>query len=120
MSYVTQGTVQIERKTETEAVIFISSTPNYAVKHNEKDYVVFVEAKSSQPDAESTQLNAELKPQSRLFDKKTQHFTAEVYLIEMLIKAAFKKTCIEITITIDDPPKEDPPKITALKIPAMP
>jgi hypothetical protein len=66
--YVTQGTVQLERLTESKAEMFINPTPDYAVKHNEKDYVVFVEAES-------------LQPQSRLFDRKKEklHSAARVF-----------------------------------------
>jgi hypothetical protein len=110
MSYVTQGTVQVERRTKTEADIFIAPTPDYAVKHNEQEYIVFVDAES-QP------------PQSRLFETKTKVCTIqkktkgfaikEEHFIEMLTEAAFKTTRIEIRMN------DDCTKIEAIKIPAM-
>jgi hypothetical protein len=100
-SYVTQGTVQIERRTKAEAEIFINPTPDYAVKHNGKDYIVFVGAES-------------LQAQSQLFEK-TKGFPIEgEYFIEMLTEAAFQRTKIEIRMNADCT------KIAALKIPAMP
>jgi hypothetical protein len=101
MLYVTQGTVQVKRKTETDADVCINPIPDYAVKHNGKEFIVFVEA-----DAQSSQ------PQSKVLEK-TKAFAVEKYLVEMLTKAAFKGTKIEITMNADC-------KIEALKIPAMP
>jgi len=101
MSYVTQGTVQVERRTKTEADIFITPTPDYAVKHNEQEYIVFVDAES-QP------------PQSILFETKTKGFAIkEEHFIEMLTEAAFKTTRIEIRMN------DNCTKIEAVKIPAM-
>jgi len=100
MSYVTQGTVQVECRTKTNAEIFINPTTDHAVKHNEKDYIVFVDAESPQP-------------QSQLFEKKTKSFTIqEEHFIEMLTKAAFKGTKIEIRMNAECK------KIEARKIPA--
>jgi hypothetical protein len=101
MSYVTQGTVQIERRTKAEAEIFISPTPDYAVKHNRKDYIVFVCAESSEV-------------QSRLFEKTKGFPIQGEHLIEMLIEAAFQRTKVEIQTNADCT------KIDALKIPAIP
>jgi len=108
MSYVTQGTVQIEHKPRTHAHITISPTPNYAVKHNDKDYVVFVEVveDGKSEDTRST------SPNSKLFEKTTS-FATEGDLVGMLTEAAFRRTSIEITINAGN-------AITALKIPAMP
>jgi hypothetical protein len=106
MSHVTQGTVQVERNTKDAVKTFINPTTDYAVKHNEKDYIVLV--------------NAESPSKSRLFERKKNGFTiegftaTELYFIEMLTDAAFKGTKIEIMMNADCT------KIEALKIPAMP
>jgi hypothetical protein len=63
MSYVTQGTIQVERKTKDAVESFINPTTDYAVKHNEKGYIVFV--------------NAESPPKSRLFERKKNGLTIE-------------------------------------------
>jgi hypothetical protein len=100
--YVTQGTVQIERLTETKAEIFINPASDYAVKHNEEDYIVFVGAGFP-------------RLESRLFDRKKKSFTVQQgYFIEMLTKAAFARTKIEIKMDAGCT------KIMALKIPAVP
>lgn len=86
MRYVTQGTVQLERD-GTTAKIFISPTSDYAVRHRENDYVVFV---SESPSS---------RPQSRLLDKKAGSLTIDVKkkeLIEVLTEAAFERTVVEI------------------------
>jgi len=100
MSYVTQGTVQVKRRAETDADVFINPTSDYAVRHNGKEYIVFIDPQSS-------------PLQSKVFEK-TQAFAVEQYLIEMLTKAAFKGTKIEITMNAERM------TIEALKIPAMP
>src|SRR5579859_6211852 len=100
MSFVTQGTVQVLRTASAEAEIFINPTPDYAVKHNEKDYIVFVDTGSSPPG-------------SRLCEKKTKVCTSqEAHFIEMLTAAAFQRTKIEIRMNVDFT------KIEGLKIPA--
>jgi len=103
VSYVTQGKVQIERRTGTEAKIFINPTPDYAVKHNGEDYIVFagpVCAKSLQGEA-------------RLFDKR-KGFPIKGDFIEVLTQAAFQGTKIEIQMNADSA------EIEALSIPATP
>jgi hypothetical protein len=109
MSYVTQGTVQIERKSEIEADIIINPTQDYAVKHNEREYIVFVKVKE---DSEDSKDEEPPSIASKLFEKR-KPFPTEKYLIEMLTKAAVERTRVEITINAHD-------TITALKIPAMP
>jgi hypothetical protein len=107
MPYVTQGTVQVKlktvqgkRETVTDAEIYVSPTPDYAVKHDGKEYIVLVDAQSS-------------PPQSKVFDKTTP-FAVDKFLVETLTEAAFKGTKIEITMEASST------RIEALKIPAMP
>lgn len=105
MSYVTQGAVQVECATETEVGIFISPTPDYAVKHNGQDYIVLIGDGSPQPRSQLLQL----------FEKKTKRFSIQgECLIAVVIQAAFQKTKIEIRMNADCT------KIEALKVPAMP
>lgn len=101
MLYVTQGTIQIERRTKSEAEFFITPTPDYAVRHDGKDYIVFVGVDSSET-------------RSQLFEKRKGFRIGEEHFIEMLSKAAFQRTKIEIRMNADCT------KIDALKIPAMP
>lgn len=100
MAYVTQGTAQVKRKTETDADVFVNPTPDYAVKHDGKEYIIFVDAQTS-------------PSQSKVFEKTTP-FAVEKYLLEMLTWAAFKGTKMEIIMNADCT------KIEALKVPAMP
>lgn len=105
MSYLTQGTVQVERVSQPEGKVsvVISPIPDYGVKHKEKDYIVFMPASG---------------PTSLVYEKKTTPFTVtDDCIIDILIKAAVNGTNVEIEIK-GRAAKTEGIKIIAVKIPA--
>jgi hypothetical protein len=127
-SWVTRGTVQVELNTEPDAGIFLTPNQDFRIKPDKEEFIVFVDATVlNSPDA-STPRSFE----ARVF-KKTQRFNASDALSNQLTQAAFRRTNVEIRITIPDvkrspeanPPAEATPPATfpvivSVRIPATP
>lgn len=124
MSYVTQGTIQLECRNGTEAYFLISPTKDYDVKHDQKDYGIFVytpphqetpsKIDESASDREKTPDDPQHLNKSLMFEQKTRFKVVGEHFIEVLTEAAFQKTTI--TITMDDKCMN----VEALRIPAKP
>lgn len=99
MSYVTQGTVKLELKTANDATFFVTPSAEYAVKHNGKPYIVFIDGQSN-------------AIQSRLFETVYPFKSQESHFVQLLREAAFNRTKIEISMN------SDCTKIESLTIPA--
>ena len=119
MLYVTQGTVQVERRTKADAVIFINPTQGFSIKHGKEDYIVFV----SENALNGKGFDAQVFKKTQAFQTKGEDF------IQILTEAAFNKTNIEIRINKveNQIKKEDEQlpnpitiKIDSVKIPATP
>jgi len=133
MPYVTQGIIQLERRNGTEAYFLISPTKDYGIKHDQRDYGVFVytpphqetpiKIDESASDAEKKATRTRLSPQSLddpqhlnkclMFEQKTRFKVVGEHFIEVLTEAAFQKTAITITM-------DDKMNVEALRIQAKP
>jgi len=105
MSYVMQGTVQVELKTkpdETQTItIRINPTQDYMVKRGKEEYIVF------------TSDNPKTNPDARVFEKNTTFTTIpDSLFLQSLTHAAFKQDKIEIKATF--PTKNGKTKETIL------
>jgi len=101
MSFVTQGTVQVERKASEpkgEISVVITPVPDYGVKHKEKDYIVLISASG---------------PKSLVFERTTPFRVTDDHIRDILTQAAVNRTKIEFEIEVNG--KE----IVAVKIPAI-
>ena len=85
MLYVTQGTVQVELKTETDIKIRINPTQEYTVRRENQDYIVFIQ------DDPKTHSEAQVFKKNTIFIAITNSL-----LVQSLIDAAFQQTKIEI------------------------
>src|SRR5437764_9222173 len=95
MSYVTQGTIQVEIISETDIEMKINPVPDYTVKHEKQDYILFIH-----DDIRNAKLS-----------EKTQPFTIkQPPFIQHLIAAAVKQ--IKIEIKIKDLPRSSPKPIS--------
>lgn len=123
MSYVTQGTVQVELKTETDIKIRINPTQEYTVKREKQDYIVFI------------QDDPKAHPEAQIYEKNTI-FTTTIttknsLFVQSLIDAAFQQIKIEIKAALKLSAKEKSQKpqtpapssisieIESIKIPAL-
>ena len=102
--YVTQGTVQVELKTQpkTDIEIRINPVQDFAAKYGEEVYIVFL------PVSATPQLDA------KAVNKKTQTFSASLRLARVLTCAAFKSSRVELIVDF----AKTPPEIVSIKIPA--
>lgn len=112
MSYVTQGTVQIELKTGTGAndtndiTVTINPAQDYTVRHDSKTFIVFIEDEPKDQPAEAGAGKPKVQPRRTMAFEKTQIFTirtenskkAESPLVQSLVDAALKRTKIEVKI----------------------
>jgi hypothetical protein len=88
MSYVTQGTIRLELRNASDATFYVIPTADYAVKHDAKPYIVFIDSQSD-------------PPQSRLFETAHPFQSKEAHFIELLREAAFRGTKLEISMDSD-------------------
>jgi len=92
MSYVTQGTVQVERKggrPEGEVTIMLSPAAGYAIKHEGRDYAAFVGPIGQRVKAVKTAL---IRERTAPFTTRDEDFK------KMLVEAAIAGTRVEIAI----------------------
>jgi hypothetical protein len=105
MEYLTQGTIQVEL-TGTAIQVRINPIQNFIVKHNGKDYIVFM------PDSMTARM-LDLKA-----FEKTQSFSAPPDLASALTDVAVKETKIEIKINDPSTRPKAAYNIASIKIPA--
>jgi hypothetical protein len=111
--YVTQGTVQVEIES-AHLLIRINPNQDYAVKHNEKSYIIFMPKDTTLGLALTTVLvNAKILEKSS--KEVIIHGQNDDRLAQALTKAAFDKTNIEIVVDID---QHDNITVKSIKIPA--
>jgi hypothetical protein len=108
MSYVSQGTVQVECESGTpEIAVTISPCSEYAIKHRGKKYIAFVKRDI---DSAKDCTDARVYEESKTFVAKGSAIRT------MLVQAAFSGTRVEVEIDATGSPE----KIVAVKIPAAP
>jgi hypothetical protein len=117
MSYVTQGTIQVELKTGaktiTEIAISINPAQDYTVTHEKnakkREYIIFID----------DQFN-----EAKIFEKTRVFTTDQTEFLQYLIGAAFKQIRMEIRIKDPKPRKASSSRtpvkieIESVKIPA--
>lgn len=103
MSYITQGTIQVEcvTKTKGKVSIVISPSNDYAVKHKKKDYVVFIS-------------EGDLK--SLVFEKETPFEVTNNRAIDILIHAAVSQIVVEVEVNEKAKP-DGKTEIVAVRVP---
>lgn len=127
MSYVTQGTVQIELNAGTgandknEITVTINPAQDYTVRHNSKTFIVFIADESKDQKMEAGTGEPKGQPFRTIAFEKTQSFiitsenskNPESSLVRSLVDAALKQIKIEVKI-------QPPNVIESVKIPATP
>lgn len=103
MSYVTQGTVQIEIKAGADSAIRINPVQDYSVKRNGKTFTVFTSHDPKTPGIKATAL---------IFDAAEVFTIRDPEFLQPLIEASAKGTKIEIVI------QDSSGSIESLRIPA--
>jgi hypothetical protein len=98
MAYVTQGTVQVELKNQTDKTqtitIRINPTQDYVVKRGKEDYIVFI------------QDDPKAHPEAKVFERNTIFTTTNPFFVQSLINGAFQQTKIEIKVAFEQDEKE--------------
>ncbi len=126
-TFVTQGTIQVERSSELPVVIVITPTPDFSVKHGKDEYIVFL-SEEALSDKGLGPFVARLFKKTQAFQAKNDDQVKNSDLISILSDAAFKQTKIEIKIgDVPDVPSDEkakdkplPVRIVSAKIPATP
>ena len=107
MTYLTQGKVQV--RVNDKVTVVINPAACYWVKHQGKDYTVFLEKVNPCPNPKSPlEYRVFLSSDQFTIDKKNNG------LIQILTETAFKQTKIEIEIKIEGIEK----RIVAVSVPA--
>jgi hypothetical protein len=136
MGYITQGTVQVELKPQSETAIEVRINPvqEFAVKYRQKDkdrdtdYIIFISDDLPTPSARAEPLDARAV-------QKAHTFSAPLTLERALTDAALKSIKLEIKVDFyavhtntastcgkREPPDKSEPlgNIVSIKIPATP
>ena len=112
--YVTQGTIQVEIESN-RLLIRINPHQDYALKNNEKNYIIFMPKETTLGSAPSTALM-----NAKVLEKSSKdviiHGQNDDRIAQALTKAAFEKANIEIRVSIDE--TKNTIIIKSVKIPA--
>ena len=88
MTYITQGTIQVELKNRTAVEIRINPAQDYSVKHEKSgrktDYIVFINDQSHE---------------AKVFEKTQMFISGQSDFLQHLTDAAFKQSKIELRVT---------------------
>ena len=94
--YVTQGTVRVTTAANTDSVVItINPNQDYAVKHNNMNYIIFMPNGAS---AGASALDVKIFKAPKEIENLP---VTNVALVQALINAAFNKINIEIMVEID-------------------
>jgi hypothetical protein len=125
-TYVTRGTIQVEINCNTSPKnVKISPTPDYSIKHDKQDYLVFVEKKEKNGTEEKKGTEKESDTvylKNGIVFTKDQAFPIDESMLSGIMMVALQRIAIEIEIEIKDESaikvSENDLKITTIRIPA--
>jgi hypothetical protein len=107
MALVVHGTVQVQQRAGKPSRIFITPTADYKVRHDGKDYLIFVEEKTPPK-----------TPSKSYIFCLNYSFEVDPSLTDTLRQAAVVATKIQIEIEDIEIDATAPAKVVGLRIPA--